>query len=171
MILLFAVDKNWQIGYQGDLLVKISEDLKRFRRHTTGNIIIMGRKTFESLPRSEALPNRINIVMTRDLLYAAPNILVVHSVPELFALLEEINPRQEMRHFLIGGGNIALSLMEYCHQAYITKIDKAFEKTDTSMPNLDLDPSWKVVWESETYWQDDLAYRYVNYKRGEDNDL
>jgi len=62
MILIFAVDNNWNIGYDGDLLYKISEDLKRFRRLTEGNIIIMGRKTFESLPDKKALPNRINIV-------------------------------------------------------------------------------------------------------------
>ena len=66
MILLFAVDTNWNIGYKGALLVKISNDLKRFKKLTTGNIIIMGRKTFESLPGRKALPNRVNIVMTRD---------------------------------------------------------------------------------------------------------
>lgn len=165
MILLFAVDENWKIGYKGDLLVKISEDLKRFRRHTTGNIIIMGRKTFESLPGSKALPDRINIVMSRDKDYAADNITVVHTVEELFRLLQKINPDKAMKHFLIGGGNIANSLMDYCTSAYITKIFKAFEKTDTSMPNLDLDKNWQIVWKSQTYCQDDLEYQYVDYVR------
>lgn len=63
MILLFSVDENWNIGYKGDVLLKISEKLKRFRRLAIENIIIMGRKTFESLPCSRALDSRINIVV------------------------------------------------------------------------------------------------------------
>ena len=167
MILLFAVDNNWNIGYKGDLLVKISKDLKRFKKLTTGNIMIMGRKTFESLPGKKALPNRINIVMTRNKDYSADDIIVVHSVEELFEKLKEINPNNDMEHYLIGGGNIASSLMPYCTKAYITKIFKAFEKADTSMPSLDEDDTWKIEKTSQTYTQDDFEYQYVDYIRVE----
>ena len=88
MILLYAVDANWGIGYKNDLLVKISEDLKDFKKLTTGNIIIMGRKTFESLPDSKALPNRINIVITKDESYSREGIEVVNSIEELFEFLK-----------------------------------------------------------------------------------
>lgn len=84
MILIFAVDNNWNIGYNGDMLFKISEDLKRFKEITVGNIIIMGRKTFESLPYKKALPNRINIIITRDKEYKGENIMVVNSLEQLF---------------------------------------------------------------------------------------
>lgn len=165
MILLFAVDNNWNIGYKGDLLVKISEDLKRFKNLTTDNIIIMGRKTFESLPNSKPLPNRINIVMTRNKDYDVKDVIVVHSVEELLGKLKEINPNNEMENYLIGGGNISLSLMPYCSHAYITKIFKSFEKADASMPNLDMDTTWRVESTSEVHTQDDLEYKYVDYVR------
>lgn len=165
MILLFAVDNNWNIGYKGDLLVKISTDLKRFKKLTTGNIIIMGRKTFESLPNKKALPNRINIVMTRNKDYTSDDIIVVTSVEELIKTLKEINPENEMENYLIGGGNICRSLMPYCSKAYITKVFKAFEKADTSMPNLDEDNTWKIEKTSEIYSQDGLDYQYVDYIR------
>lgn len=165
MILIFAVDNNWNIGYDGDMLFKISEDLKRFRRLTEGNIVIMGRKTFESLPNKRALPNRINIVITRDREYSASDVIVINSLEELFPLLEKLNSNNEMNNFVIGGGNIAQQLISYCHKAYITKVFKTFEVADTLIPNLDLDADWKIVNESEVYSQDDLLYKYVDYIR------
>jgi dihydrofolate reductase len=165
MILIFAVDNNWNIGYDGDMLFKISEDLKRFRRLTEGNIVIMGRKTFESLPNKRALPNRINIVITRDKEYSASNVIVINSLEELFPLIEKLNPNNEMNNFVIGGGNIAQQLISYCHKAYITKVFKTFEVADTLIPNLDLYDDWKIVNESEVYRQDDLLYKYVDYIR------
>lgn len=165
MILIFAVDNNWNIGYDGDLLYKISEDLKRFRRLTEGNIIIMGRRTFESLPDKKALPNRINIVITRDKEYKAEGAIVINSLEELFPLLKELNPNNEMENFIIGGGEIAKQTISYCNKAYITKIFKFFENADTFIPNLDLLDDWKIVKESQVYKQDDLEYKYVDYIR------
>lgn len=165
MILLFAVDNNWGIGYKGDLLTRISEDLKRFRRLTMGNIIIMGRKTFESLPDSKPLPNRINVVITRDKDYSAEGVKVVNSTEELFKLLKEINPNDKMDNFVIGGGNIGRQLIPYCNKAHITKIFKSFENVDTTFPNLDLYDDWEIIDESSVHKQDDLEYKYVEYKR------
>ena len=165
MILLFGVDNNWNIGYKGDLLIKISEDLKRFKKLTTGNIIIMGRKTFESLPGKKALPGRTNIVMTTNEDYSAENVIVVHSAEDLLKKLQELNPDHEMENYLIGGGNICRALMPYCTKGYITKIYKTFEKADTTMPNLDEDDTWEVEKTSEMRTQDDVEYQYVNYIR------
>lgn len=165
MILIFAVDENWNIGYDGDMLFKISEDLKRFRRLTEGNIIIMGRKTFESLPDKKALPNRINIVITRDKDYSSEDTIVIHSIDELFPLLEELNPKGEMKNFVIGGGNIARQLIKHCNKAYITKVLKRFDMTDTLIPNLDKEKDWVIEKESQFYKQEDLVYKYVDYIR------
>lgn len=165
MKLIFAVDNNWNIGYDGDMLFKISKDLKRFREITEGNIIIMGRKTFESLPDRKALPNRINIVVTRDKEYKAEDVLVVNSIDELFALLKKINQDDEKLNFLIGGGNLTHQMLEYCTFAYITKVNKSFDVSDTLIPNLDKDENWAIVNESETEYQDDLEYKYVDYTR------
>ena len=165
MILLFSVDENWNIGYKGDVLLKISEDLKRFRRLTIENIIIMGRKTFDSLPESKALDSRINIVVTRDKEYNPPDTIVVHSIEELFEKLAEINPKDEMENYVIGGGNLADQLMNSCHKAYITKIFKNFEKADTSLHNLDKDDEWEHHNTSDIHYQDEVAYQYVDYER------
>lgn len=165
MKMIFAVDENWNIGYDGDMLFKISKDLQRFRRLTETNIIIMGRKTFESLPDQKALPNRINIVITRDAEYKADDILVVTSIDELFQLLEKINPDNKMVNFVIGGGNIAYQLLQYCNYAYITKVLRSFDATDTLIPNLDEDQDWVIEKQSEYYMQDDLMYNYVDYVR------
>ncbi len=163
MILIFAVDNNWNIGYKGDLLYKISKDLRRFRRITEGNIIIMGRKTFESLPDKKPLPNRINIVITRNKEYKGEGIIVINSIEELYPLLKEINPNNEMETFIIGGGEIARQTLDKCNKAYITKIFKTFEKVDTSMPNLDLLENWKIVNKSRVYKDIDVAYQYIDY--------
>lgn len=164
-ILLYAVDKNWNIGNEGDLLYKISEDLKRFKKLTTKNIIIMGRRTFESLPNSKALPNRINIVITRNKDYKAENVYVVNSIDELFDLIKELNPNDEMDSFVIGGGDIGRKLLPHSNRAYMTKIYKAFDQADTSLPNLDEDRDWKIEKESKMHLQDDVEYKYVNYVR------
>lgn len=165
MKLIFAVDRNWNIGYDGDMLFKISKDLQRFRMFTENNIIIMGRKTFESLPDKKALPNRINIVITRDKEYEAEDVIVIHSIEEVFPLLKKLDPAEEMEVFLIGGGNLTHQMLKYCNYAYITKVDKAFPISDTVIPNLDEDEDWTIVKESETDCQEDLEYKYVDYTR------
>lgn len=165
MKLIFAVDRNWNIGYDGDMLFKISKDLQRFRMFTENNIIIMGRKTFESLPDRKALGNRINIVITRDKEYRGEDLIVVNSIEELFPLLKELDPAEEMQLFLIGGGNLTHQMLKYCNFAYITKVNKAFESSDTLIPNLDEDENWDIVNESEVDYQDDLEYKYVDYTR------
>ena len=165
MFLMFAVDENWNIGYKGDLLIKISEDLKRFRRFTIGNIIIMGRRTFDSLPDSKALPDRINIVMTRNKEFSAPDIIVVHSPEELVETLKIINPDGKMEHWCIGGGIIAEHLLGMCTKAYITKIYKNFPKADAHLHNLDKDPEWEIeeIHPMENF--QNIEYQYVEYIR------
>lgn len=166
MILIFAIDKNWNIGYDGDLLYKISADLKRFRKLTEGNIVVMGRRTFEALPDKKALPNRINIVLTRDKNYKAEGAIVINSLEELSSLLDEYktSTNGNKKVFVIGGGNIASQLIDYCNRAYITKVFKTFP-ADTLIPNLDLDANWKIEKESEVFKEEDLLFKYVDYIR------
>lgn len=163
MVIICAVDQGWNIGYRGDMLCKISGDLKRFKRLTTGNIIIMGRKTFESLPGGKVLPERTNVVLTRNKDYAPDHTMVVHSLKELFALLEKINPKGTQTNFVIGGGDVVRELLPYCNKAYITKILKRFEKADTSIPNLDLESRWRLEEETEEFAENGLTYKYASY--------
>lgn len=165
MILIFAVDGNWKIGYAGYMLAEIKDDLKRFREITEGHIVIMGRVTLEALPRQKPLPNRENILITRNKDYKKEGFHIINSMEDLFPLLKEINPNKEKKVFVTGGGTIARQLLLFCNKAYITKIFKDFQNTDTFIPNLDLDESWELTKESEVYNQDDLYYKYVEYDR------
>ena len=90
MKLIAAADKNWAIGKDGELLVRISEDMKNFSAITTGNVIVMGRKTLESFPGGKPLPNRVNIVLTHEKDYNGKGAIVVHSEEEAKALCDEI---------------------------------------------------------------------------------
>ena len=164
MILIFAVDENWGIGYNGQMLTHIKADLTRFRLITENNIVVMGRKTFEALPNRQPLANRINIVISTDKEYNSNGAYNVSSLEELNDLLNEIN-KDNKKVFVIGGGNVVKQMIDQCNEAYITKIYESFENVDAHILNLDLLEDWKIVKESEIHNQDGLEYRYVDYVR------
>ena len=161
MNLIVNVDKNWAIGLGSKLLVRIPQDMKFFRSMTTGHVVVMGRKTLESFPESKPLPNRVNIVLTRDQGYQAPGAVVVHSMEEL---KEELKKYSGEEIFVIGGGQIYRELLPLCDKAYVTKVDRAFD-ADVYFPDLDQDPQWKMtkVSEEQTYF--DLEYVFAVYER------
>lgn len=161
MNLIVNVDKNWAIGLGSKLLVRIPQDMKYFRSMTTGHVVVMGRKTLESFPESKPLPNRVNIVLTRDQGYQAPGALVVHSME---GVKEELKKYPEEEIFVIGGGQIYRELLPLCDKAYVTKVDRAFD-ADVYFPDLDQDPQWKMtkVSEEQTYF--DLEYVFAVYER------
>ena len=165
MNLIFAVDGNWKIGFSGHMLVEIAEDLHRFKRITEGHIVIMGRKTLEAIPGQKPLENRINILVTRNENYKREGFYVINSLEDLHPLLNEINPNKEKKVFVTGGGTIAKQLLLFCNKAYITKVFMDFPNADTQIPNLDLDPDWRMTNVSEVYRQDDIYYKYVDYER------
>ena len=161
MKLIVAVDKNWAIGYKGDLLIRISSDLKRFKEITTGNAVIMGYNTLLSLPGGRPLKNRMNIVLyPTDI--EIEGATVVHGIDEAVDLASEINDRDV---FVIGGASVYNQLLPYCDTAYITKIDREFE-ADVFIPNLDEFDEWYIADESETFTEaDGTRYKYVTYKK------
>lgn len=161
MNIIVAVDNNWGIGLKNRLLVSIPNDMKNFRKITTGNVIVMGRKTLESFPQSQPLANRVNIVMTQDKKYSAKGAVIVHSVEEL---MEELKKYQEQEIYVIGGGSIYKQLLPYCDKAIITKIDESYE-ADTYFPNLDKDEDWEITEESEEQTYFDVVYNFVTYEK------
>lgn len=165
MILMLTADEKWNIGLKGEMLIDLEEDLKRFKEKTTGNIIIMGRKTLMAVPGEKALPHRINIVMTRDKTFKKKDIVAVNSLDHLFQVLDTINADGSKKVFVTGGATIVDQLLKYCNRAYITKILKTFPKHDTSIANLDKDEDWKQLAEGEIIQQEDISYKYVDYIR------
>ncbi len=162
MNLIFSADQNWAIGYNNELLIRIPEDMKQFREKTTGNVVVMGRKTLESFPNKKPLPNRVNIVISTREDYKVEGAIVVHSIEEA---LEELKKYPSEKVFIIGGGAIYKEFLPYCDTAYVTYIDHAYA-ADTFIPNLDkLPDEWEMVEESEENTYFDIEYFYRTYKR------
>lgn len=165
MILIFGVDNDFNIGYKGEMLHTLKEDLKHFKNVTKGHIVVMGRKTLESLPGGRPLKNRTNVVLTTDTTYQPDNAVVLHSLEALKMYLAEEVARTEQRVFLIGGGHLVAQLYDQCDYAYITKADISYDDVDTAIPNLDKDPNWRLLATSELMTEGSLTYRYLEYKR------
>ena len=161
MRLIVAVDKNWGIGKNNDLLVSIPSDKKFFRQETTGKVVVMGRKTLESFPGGLPLKNRTNVVLTRNAGYRAKDTVIVHDIPEL---LEELKKYPSDAVYVVGGGTVYEELLPYCDEAYVTKIDFAYE-ADTYFPNLDQLPEWEVTASSEEQTYFDLEFEFLQYER------
>ena len=156
---IVAKSINNAIGKDNKLLWKIPDDMKRFKKLTTGHTIIMGRKTFESIGR--VLPNRLNVILTRDPNYKVddPNVKIVGGISDLE---EYINDENE--NFVIGGAMIYNLLMPYVKKMYVTQINKEFDG-DTFFPRID-EEVWNVVEKvSERDENSNLDYEYVTYER------
>ena len=161
MNLIVAVDKNWAIGRENQLLVRIPADQKFFRETTTGKVVVMGRKTLESFPNGLPLKNRTNIVLTRNMDYKVPGAVVVHDMDELHRELENYKSEDV---YVIGGETIYRALLDECDVAHITKIDFAYD-ADAYFPNLDEREEWAVTGESEEQTYFDLEYYFYRYER------
>ena len=161
MNLIVAVDKNWSIGNQGQLLVSIPEDKKLFRDETMGKVIVMGRKTLESLPGKQPLYGRTNIVLTKKPDYKVKGAVVCHSFTQA---MEELGKYPEEDCFIIGGQSIYEQFLPYCKTAHVTYIDYKYS-ADTCFPNLDQEPSWEMTAESEEQTYFDLCYTFRMYQR------
>ncbi len=161
MQLIAAVDRSWGIGRQNELLFRIREDMQRFRGLTEGNVVIMGRKTFCSLPGGQPLPNRDNIVLTRDASFSCPGVATCASLEELNAHLQ--NPAYEDKEvFIIGGEQIYNLLLPYAHVAHITHV-RAKGKADTFFPRLSRHPEWVLEELSPWHEEDGIAYAFAAY--------
>lgn len=160
MSIIVAVDNNWGIGYKNDLLVRIPNDQKFFREKTTGNVVIMGRKTLESFPEGKPLKNRTNIVITSDKSYKVDGAIVVHSIEEALRKIKNI-PIENV--FVIGGSSIYRQMISLCDTIYVTKISRTFE-ADTYFPNLDEMDEWKITSESEEMIYNGMIYKFSKYE-------
>lgn len=159
MNIIVAVGKNLGIGYKNDLIYNISEDKKFFRRTTLEKVVVMGRKTFLSLPNSAPLKNRTNIVMSRDKDFNADGVTVCHSKEELLHLLENYDSKDV---YVIGGAEIYADLFDLCDTAIITKIDDE-KPADKFFPDIDSMENWKLGDISEDYDDNGIRYRFCTY--------
>ena len=161
MNLIAAVDKNWAIGLGGKLLVSIPEDQRLFREETIGKVVVMGRKTLESLPGGQPLHGRTTIVLTRNPDYQVKGAVVCRSLEETLKELEKY-PSEDI--FIAGGEEIYWEFLPYCDVAHITYIDYTYE-ADTFFPDLEQEEDWKMLLASEEQTYFDLCYEFRLYRR------
>ena len=155
------VDKNWGIGIGNELLNPIPADMKFFRETTTGNVVVMGRKTFLSFPGPRALPKRVNIVITSDKEWNAPDVTVCHSLEELNEILKAYDTDSV---FVIGGSSVYEQLVPLCDTGYVTKVETS-KPADKFFPDLDADMAWKVEYEGEEQEHNGEKFRFLTYKK------
>jgi len=151
--LIAACSTNRVIGKDNQLIWHVPGDLKRFKNLTSGHIVLMGRKTFESIGRP--LPNRTNIIISRDTSLKVEGCIIYNDYREVFSIFE----KNEI--FVIGGGEIYQQLLPYADKIELTLIDKEFEG-DTYFP--DLNSSW-VEENRESLTCPEFDYHYITYKR------
>lgn len=153
--MIAAIGKNRELGKNNDLIWHFKEDMKFFRETTTGNTVVMGRKTFESLPH--ALPNRRNIVITTNKDYIAEGAEVVTSVEEALEITKSDNV------FIIGGGRIYNEFLKYSDKLYLTEIDAECDDADTFFPEFD-----KASFKAEKltdFTVDDIHFSHILYSK------
>ena len=156
MTAIVCVSKSWGIGRDGALLFLISDDHKRFRSLTVGKTDILGHKTLDTFPGGRPLKDRRNIVLShRDL--DIPGAEIAHSFDEAAALGGD-------DAIVIGGASVYMALLARCDRVYVTKVD-ADPDADSFFPNLDDNPDWRIDSESETFEENGLKFRYVDYVR------
>ena len=156
---IVCVSRNWGIGKDNSLLLHIPDDMKRFKMLTCGKIVVMGHGTLLSLPGSKPLPDRVNIVMSRDERLFVAGARTIHSVHDLMI---EVSQYDSDSVFVIGGESVYRMLLPQCRRAYVTRVD-ACPEADGFFPDLGDTPNWKIERESEFFEYDGLEYSFVDY--------
>ncbi len=157
MDIIVSVDESWGIGKDGDQLIYISADLKRFKALTMGHPLILGRKTLATFPGGKPLKGRQNLILSRNPDFAPEGAEVYQ---DLDTLLSAAAPDA----FVLGGASVYSALLDRCERAYVTKIHAAWN-ADCWFPNLDEDPTWSIVEEEAPQEENGVVFHYVTYQK------
>lgn len=157
MNLIVAVAKNYAIGKDNKLLFNLPKDLAFFKEKTLNKVVVMGEKTYFSLPK-KPLPNRINIVLSDNLNFVDDRVIIVHSLDELFKELKKYNSDDI---FVCGGASIYNLLMDYCKLAFITEVD-AIVPADTYINNVEK-KGFVLQNSSEPMEENNLSFTFKTY--------
>ena len=156
---IVAVDLEWGIGFNGDLLQRIPEDMKFFKQMTVGKIVVMGRKTFGSLPGKKPLKDRTNIVLSKNRNFNHDGVMLCESQSQLMQELEKYSTDDV---FIIGGESVYSALLPFCTEAYVTKIGSIYA-ADKYFVNLDKLDTWQLVSSSDVKMYEGISYRFLKY--------
>lgn len=150
--LVAAFDKNQAIGINGDLPWNLSSDLKHFKKLTTGNTIIMGRKTFDSI--GKALPNRKNIVLTRNKEWEVEGVIPINSLDDVDSVC-----KKEEEIFVIGGAEIYALFLEKATKMILSFVEVEIKNADAFFPEYDSE-NWQIMEKSELIKEGNDDYHY-----------
>ena len=157
--IIAAVGKNMELGYRNDLIWKIKEDLQFFKKQTMGNYIIMGKNTYESLPKQ--LAGRKYIVLTSDEhLHKNDKLLTFRTIRDV---LEFVKKNKDSQFFVIGGGQIYKSFLPYVNAMYLTEINDTFKNADTFFPAFDKN-QW-IKQNIQVFEENKITYKRILYLR------
>ncbi len=159
---IVAVDNNWGIGKDNDLLFSIPEDMKFFREQTAGKVLLMGAKTLRSFPNGKPLKNRINIVLSRTM-GTRDDCVVCSSVEQALKTIKQYNVDDV---FVIGGGMIYEKFLPYCTDALVTKVN-ADGDAQIFFPNLDGLSNWICEEQSESLSSNGYEFKFTRYKNNQ----
>lgn len=154
--MIAAIGKNNELGYENKLLWHLKEDMQFFRKTTTGKTIIMGRKTFESLPG--LLPKRKHIIITNNQNYQNNDVIIMHSVDEVINYIQ--NTQEEC--FIIGGGKVYKEFLPFAHTLYLTEIEDS-KRADTFFPVFSKDDYQKEILGSSS--ENNINYSFAKYTK------
>jgi dihydrofolate reductase len=158
MNVIVAVNSDWGISYKGEQTAVIPEDRRYFREITDGGIVIMGRKTFESI--GKPLPNRKNIVLTNNLNYKAKGVIIVHNMDQA---LSKIPNNSFHKVYIIGGAEVYNMFLPLCSHVYVTRFF-VFDESDRYFPNLDQSPEWELIHVGETMESYNIMYTFELFR-------
>lgn len=158
MELIVAVYTDWGIGCDGTQPVALSADRKFFREMTKGAMVIVGRKTLADFPGGRPLPNRVNVVLTRNP-DPIEGVVTCHSPQEAVELAATVS-----KAMVIGGGSVYRQLLPHCTRAYVTKVG-ACPQSDTFFPNLDDSPDWQLTQVLQEGQEEGVSYQMCLYQR------
>ncbi len=174
---IVIVDKDWGIGKEGNLLVHLPGDLQYFKEKTLGKVLIIGRKTLESLPGGRPLSGRKTIVLTGNPLYEPSTArdgtqpIVCHSRADIEDALNRLRNEQGIdinEDVIVAGGETVYEMfLPQCDEMLVTRIDRSFD-ADRHFANLDslaAAGSVRLVWESEQHEENGITYKFTRYER------
>ncbi len=154
---IVAVDKKWGIGKNNDLLFSLPEDMKFFREKTKDKTVCMGYNTLLSFPGSKPLKNRVNIVLAPEGV-SRDDCIIVHTLEELSNTLKNYDDV-----FVIGGAMFYKTMLPYCEEVYVTKVDADGEAT-VFYPNLDELEGFEMIYSSDKIISNGLDIKFTTYK-------
>ena len=159
--IIVAIAQNGAIGYKGDLIYHLSADLKRFKELTTGHTVIMGRKTFESLPKG-ALPNRRNIVLTRQQGVSFPGTEVYSSIDEALS-----HCARDEKVYIMGGAQVYSQALSMADELEITFVHDTPAQADTFFPEFGSDETWHLTGreDHDPDEKNPYPYSFLTYRR------